>query len=83
LTLPAKFGAATLPAPAHLDNRYGTFSSSFAQQGNQIEFQRRLLLKANRVQPTEYGEFRTFAEAVDTQDRLEVTGHVAAAPTRN
>lgn len=78
LTLPARFGTATLPAAAHLDNRYGTFSSSFAQHGTQIEFQRRLLLKANRVQPTEYGDFRSFAEAVDTQDRLEITGRVTA-----
>jgi len=80
LTLPAKFGAATLPAPAQLDNRYGTFSSSFSQHGNQIVFQRRLLLKANRVQPNQYSDFRSFAEAVDTQDRLEITGHVTSAP---
>ncbi|MGH9476561.1 MAG: DUF3857 domain-containing protein [Terriglobales bacterium] len=76
ITLPARFGAPNLPAPAHLDNTFGRFSSNFAQQGNTLEFHRTLFLKANRIEPAQYGNFRTFAEAVDTQDRLRLTGRV-------
>ncbi|MGH9487642.1 MAG: DUF3857 domain-containing protein [Terriglobales bacterium] len=76
ITLPAKFGAATLPPAAHLSNQFGTFNSSFTQQGTTLEFHRKLSLKANRIAPSGYGNFRSFAEAVDNQDRLQLTGRV-------
>lgn len=80
LDLPARFGAVSLPPAAKLENPFGRFTSSFSQSpatgGTRIEFDRLFYLKANLIQPRDYPAFRTFAEAVDTQDRLQLTGTV-------
>lgn len=79
LDLPAKFGSAALPADANLQTDYGRLESTFKQTttaagGHRISFNRVFTLRANLVQPQAYPAFRRFAEAVDSQDRLEITG---------
>ena len=80
LTLPARFGAAALPAAATLENPFGRFSSTFSESkagaGTRIQFHRLFFLKANLVGTKDYAAFRSFAEAVDQQDRLRLTGAV-------
>lgn len=79
LALAARFGQANLPKAANLSNGFGRFDSSFAQNGGTIVFHRTLFLKANRIAPADYGSFRAFAEAVDAQDRLQLTGKIQSA----
>ncbi|MGH9478974.1 MAG: hypothetical protein ACRD1A_07060, partial [Terriglobales bacterium] len=79
LDLPARFGAAVLPTDADLQTEYGRLESTFKQTGTadggrRISFNRLFVLHANLVPPQAYPGFRNFAEAVDTQDRLEITG---------
>jgi len=80
MTLPARFGVATLPAAAKLENPFGRFTSTFSEsaagEGTRIQFDRLFYLKANLVPATNYAAFRSFAEAVDQQDRLRLTGVV-------
>jgi len=74
LTLPARFGSASLPPAVNLQNQFGRFSSTFSQTGSQITFDRIMYLKAALIQPANYAAFRAFGEAVDNQDRLRLTG---------
>ncbi|MGH9480857.1 MAG: hypothetical protein ACRD1L_02095 [Terriglobales bacterium] len=79
LDLPARFGSASLPPAAKLENPYGRFTSSLTQSpapggGTHLQFDRLFFLRANLVPPGDYPAFRAFAEAVDTQDRLQLTG---------
>ncbi len=76
VTLPPRFGSPAPPAAANLANNFGRFTSSFTQKGSQIVFNRLLFLKANLIQPAGYPAFRAFAQAIDAQDHLRLTGKV-------
>jgi len=79
VTLPARFAGVELPPDAHIDNAFGSFSAGYTDQGGKIVFNRSLELKPNLIPPNQYDAFRNFGESVDNQDRLRITGTVAAA----
>ena len=79
VTLPARFAGVELPPDAHINNAFGSFSASYADHGGKIVFDRSMELKPNLIPPNQYDAFRNFGESVDNQDRLRITGTVAAA----
>jgi hypothetical protein len=79
IKLPAKFGHVQLPPDAQVSNGFGSFQASYTGKNGEIIFNRRLELKPNLIQPSQYKDFRSFGETVDNQDRLRITGTVTPA----
>lgn len=65
LELPPGARILSLPPSVHVDTRFGTARVDIEQQGNKVLVKSRLLLKVNRVKPSEYGEWKQFCTAAD------------------
>ena len=79
-TLPAGTKAVTLPAPVVLETVFGTFAIKAEMDGAELVVSSHWELRTSRVEPADYGAFRTFLEAVARAEAQRVTFEVPAGP---
>ncbi|MGH9542457.1 MAG: DUF3858 domain-containing protein [Terriglobales bacterium] len=81
VVLPPQFAPPPPPASVNIANQFGSYQASYHEGGNQLDFMRTVYMKANYITPDEYNAFRRFGEAVDSRDRLPLSGPLHSAPS--
>lgn len=72
LALPPRIAAEELPAPAHLQSRFGTYERKVVVEGGKLMFQRRLEVLPQEVAVSDYASLRSFFADVARADRTAV-----------
>jgi len=68
LSLPPGMRAGPLPAPARVEEPFGSYSLSFRLDGERVLVERALELSAPRLAVADYAAFRAFVAAVQDAD---------------
>lgn len=63
--LPPGASVAELPPPVSITSPFGSLESSSRLDGREVRATTRLVVTTDRIEPTEYGEFRQFCRQVD------------------
>ncbi len=74
--LPPQLAQLQLPAGANLVSSFGTFTTQYSETGGVLRFQRGLSLPAERINASQYPDFRRFAEQVTAADHTHIFGQV-------
>ena len=70
--LPAGYEPVELPPPTDLQTRFGSFRMEWSFDSGELRIERSRSFTTDRIEPSEYPEFREFAIAVDQADRQVV-----------
>ncbi len=80
LALPPRITAEELPAPAHLQSRFGTYERKVAIEDGKLMFRRRLEVVPQEVAISDYASLRSFFAEVARADRTAVLLRARAEP---
>ncbi len=72
VSLPAGYSVETLPEPTKIENKFGEYSISFSVDGNQLNIERKLLIKAGEYPNTDYDLYRAFKRKISKSDRRQI-----------
>ncbi|MFO0626042.1 MAG: DUF3857 domain-containing protein [Polyangiales bacterium] len=73
ITLPAGARATEVPPPVEIDNAFGRLEYRTTAEGNTLTVRRVLILRRDRIPPSDYAGFRAFCAAVDDALARRVT----------
>ena len=73
VSLPAAFGHATLPEPAHAETPFGSYRIAYRLDGARVVAEGEVQLTAARVEPDRYADFRAFLAGLDAALLRKVT----------
>jgi len=72
VSLPTGYSVEILPEPTKIENKFGEYSISFSVDGNQLNIERKLLIKAGEYPNTDYDLYRAFKRKISKSDRRQI-----------
>jgi tetratricopeptide (TPR) repeat protein len=75
LQLPANVRVDQLPAAVNLAPKFGSYRVEITHQDGQLILEREVQVPLQRIEPTDYQDFREFAQQIDQAERREVSVH--------
>ncbi len=72
LTIPAGWVSAAPPSAVSLDTDFGSYALTVTLDSNRVLIERNVSLPTRRIEPSDYQDFREFAQAIDDAERREL-----------
>ncbi|MEM8762574.1 MAG: DUF3858 domain-containing protein [Bacteroidota bacterium] len=72
VALPVGYSVETLPEPTKIENKFGEYSISFSAEGNLLNIERKLLIKAGEYPNTDYDLYRAFKRKISKSDKRQI-----------
>lgn len=69
---PEGYAVEALPRNIIITNKYGEYEVSYVEEGDQIIFNRRLLIKKGKYPNTEYNDYRNFRKEISKHDNSKI-----------